>query len=54
MRVVIGGLATDYCVLGTVLDARRLGFETLVLTQAVAAVEELAADVERRYKGPLA
>ena len=38
-RVVVTGLATDYCVRGTVLDARRLGFETTVLTDAVAAVE---------------
>lgn len=43
-RVVVGGLATDYCVLGTVLDARRLGFETLVLTEAVAAVELTPGD----------
>ena len=27
-RVVICGLATDYCVNATALDARRLGFET--------------------------
>jgi nicotinamidase/pyrazinamidase len=43
-RVVICGLATDYCVRGTVLDARRLGFETVVLTDAVAAVELTAGD----------
>jgi nicotinamidase/pyrazinamidase len=43
-RVVVGGLATDYCVLGTVLDARRLGFETLVLTEAVAAVDLTPGD----------
>jgi nicotinamidase/pyrazinamidase len=46
-RVVVGGLATDYCVLGTVLDARRLGFETTVLTRAVAAVELKPGDGER-------
>jgi len=45
-RVVVGGLATDYCVLGTVLDARRLGFETVVLTGAVAAVEQTPGDGE--------
>ena len=45
-KVVVGGLATDYCVLGTVLDARRLGFETLVLTEAVAAVELTPGDGE--------
>jgi nicotinamidase/pyrazinamidase len=46
-RVVICGLATDYCVLGTVLDACRLGFETIVLTQAVAAVELAPGDSAR-------
>ena len=46
-RVVVGGLATDYCVLGTVLDARRLGFETTVLRGAVAAVELAPGDGER-------
>ena len=38
-RVVIAGLATDYCVNATALDARRLGFATLVLQDAVAAVD---------------
>jgi nicotinamidase/pyrazinamidase len=45
--VVVCGLATDYCVLGTVLDACRLGFETTVLTRAVAAVELSAGDGAR-------
>jgi nicotinamidase/pyrazinamidase len=45
--LVICGLATDYCVRGTVLDARRLGFETTVLTAAVAAVELAPGDGER-------
>ncbi len=48
-EVVVCGLATDYCVLGTVLDARRLGFETTVLTQAVAAVELAAGDSARAF-----
>lgn len=38
-RVVIGGLATDYCVRETVLDAIERGFTATVLTDAVAAVE---------------
>src|SRR5436190_10140626 len=38
-RVVIVGLATDYCVKATALDARRLGFETAVLADAIAAVD---------------
>jgi len=45
--VVVAGLATDYCVLGTVLDARRLGFETVVLSQAVAAVDVTPGDGDR-------
>ena len=45
--VVVCGLATDYCVRGTVLDACRLGFETTVLTDAVAAVELAEGDGAR-------
>jgi nicotinamidase/pyrazinamidase len=43
-RVVVCGLATDYCVRGTVMDACRLGFETTVLTEAIAAVELTPGD----------
>jgi nicotinamidase/pyrazinamidase len=46
-RVVICGLATDYCVNATALDARRLGFETVVLTSAIAAVNLKAGDEQR-------
>ncbi|MCH7593479.1 MAG: nicotinamidase [Chloroflexi bacterium] len=46
-RVFVGGLATDYCVLNTVLDARRLGFETYLLTDAIGAVEMKPGDGER-------
>jgi len=38
-RVVIAGLATDYCVKATALDAVRLGFATVVLQAGVRAVE---------------
>ena len=37
--VVITGLATDYCVKATALDARLLGFVPTVLTDAIAAVD---------------
>jgi nicotinamidase/pyrazinamidase len=46
-RVVIVGLATDYCVRTTALDAARLGFETSVLTDAIAAVDVEPGDGER-------
>ncbi|MEW6059339.1 MAG: isochorismatase family protein [Actinomycetota bacterium] len=46
-RVVIAGLATDYCVVETALDARRLGFETVVLVKAIRAVDLLPGDGER-------
>jgi nicotinamidase/pyrazinamidase len=36
----IAGLATDYCVLATALDAHRLGFETKVLSELVAGVRK--------------
>ena len=38
-RVVVCGLATDYCVLATALDAAGLGFETAVLLDGVRAVD---------------
>lgn len=44
--VVVAGLATDYCVKETALDARRLGFATTVLTDAVAAVDLRPGDGE--------
>ncbi len=37
-RAVVAGLATDYCVKATALDAVALGFETTVVERAVAAV----------------
>lgn len=46
-RLVVGGLATDYCVLNTVLDARAQGFGVLVLADAVRAVEVAPGDGER-------
>jgi nicotinamidase/pyrazinamidase len=46
-RLVIGGLATDYCVKATALDAIALGYSAAVLTDAVAAVDLEPGDGER-------
>lgn len=43
-RIVVGGLATDYCVLNTVLDARKQGFAVLLLEDAIGAVEVQPGD----------
>ena len=36
--VIIGGLATDYCVFYSAMDSRRLGFNTIVVSDAVRGV----------------
>jgi nicotinamidase/pyrazinamidase len=41
----VGGLATDYCVRASVLDARRAGLNVTVLTDGVAGIGE--DDTER-------
>lgn len=46
-RVAVCGLATDYCVKATALDAARLGFETGVLVDAVRAVDLAPGDGDR-------
>jgi nicotinamidase/pyrazinamidase len=46
-RVAVCGLATDYCVRATVLDAVRLGYGTSVLADAIAAVNLQERDGER-------
>lgn len=46
-RVVVGGLATDYCVLRTVLDARAVGLDVVVLDDAVRAVDVESGDGDR-------
>jgi nicotinamidase/pyrazinamidase len=45
--VVVLGLATDYCVKATALDAVKLGFHTTVLTAGCAPVDMQPGDGER-------
>jgi nicotinamidase/pyrazinamidase len=46
-KVVVAGLATDYCVLATALDARTREYPTTVLAAAVRAVELQPGDGEK-------
>jgi nicotinamidase/pyrazinamidase len=46
-RVWVSGLALDYCVLATALDAVKEGFETHLVVRATRAVEVKAGDGDR-------
>jgi len=46
-RIVVCGLATDYCVRATALDAVRLGFRVDLLAKAVAAVSVSPEDGDK-------
>jgi nicotinamidase/pyrazinamidase len=48
-RVYVMGLATDYCVKATVLDARGLGFDAWVIEDGCRAVELAKGDGERAF-----
>jgi nicotinamidase/pyrazinamidase len=43
-EVIVIGLATDYCIKATVLDAIELGYRAQLLQDAVAAVDLNAGD----------
>jgi nicotinamidase/pyrazinamidase len=46
-RLLVGGLATDYCVKSTVIEALSKGFEVHVLVDAVRGVEVQPGDSRR-------
>jgi nicotinamidase/pyrazinamidase len=46
-RLVLGGLATDYCVKQTALDGLRQGFEVVVLEDAVRGVNLKPDDAQQ-------
>jgi nicotinamidase/pyrazinamidase len=46
-RIVVAGLATDYCVKETAIDGARKGFDTHVLGGAIAAVNLEPEDGEK-------
>jgi nicotinamidase/pyrazinamidase len=53
-RLFVGGLATDYCVHATVLDARSRGFDVVVLADAIRGVNAQPADETRAIREMLA
>jgi len=48
--VVLVGLATDYCVKATALDARKLGLNVLVAKDGVRGVDAVPGDAEKALK----
>ena len=48
--VLIGGLATDYCVFYTVIDALRLGLKTYLLEDACRGIDIPAGSIDKAAK----
>lgn len=53
-QIVIAGLATDYCVKSTVLDARAKGYPTVVIQNGIRAVDLQPGDGDRAIEEMLA
>ena len=49
-RLFIGGIATDYCVFHTVIDARSAGFQVRLLLDAVRAVDVAPDDGDQAIR----
>ncbi len=46
-QLYVGGLATDYCVCSSALDARAAGLAVTILTDAIAGVDVAAGDSKK-------
>lgn len=53
-RLFVGGLATDYCVHASVLDARSRGFDVVVLSDAIRGINAQPGDETRALREMLA
>jgi nicotinamidase/pyrazinamidase len=49
-RVFVSGLATDYCVKNTVIDAVKLGFKAVLLLDAIKGINRKREDSEEAIK----
>ncbi|WP_269524170.1 isochorismatase family protein [Coraliomargarita parva] len=49
-KLYICGIATDYCVMNTVLDACKAGYESYVVEDAVKGIELKDGDIARAYE----
>ena len=52
-RVMVGGLATDYCIKNTVLGALNCGFTVFVLQDACQGVDVSPGDCDRAWEAML-
>ena len=49
-HLIVGGLATDYCVKTSVLDALKAGFNVTLLVDAMAGVDVVPGDSEKAFE----
>lgn len=49
-RIFIGGLATDYCVVNSVIAARKIGFIVVVLADATRGINVKPNDVDKAFE----
>lgn len=49
-RLFLCGLATDYCVVETALDAVRSGFHVVLLTDAIKAIDSQPGDADKALR----
>ena len=49
-RIFIGGLATDYCVVNSVIDAHKMGFDVVVLVDATRGINIKPSDVDQAFE----
>ncbi|MCX8014162.1 MAG: bifunctional nicotinamidase/pyrazinamidase [Rectinema sp.] len=53
-RIVVCGLATDYCVKATALDGRKAGFEVTVAEDVIRGIDANPGDIERAIEAMVA